>query len=172
MEEKGYRRRSEIIHAFPTADCGQVAEDEVKWRPVLSEQDWAAKETIHALASLGSDGYEAAPSQWVSLERRKSAAGHIEFWLYYEDGQPVVTTGVMRCPENIVRAKNFFVRADCRGRGLGSSALGNLLHLFCTTGEKAMILLSVEGSAGQRLYQSVGAKEIGRIYEWSRPLSP
>ena len=76
----------------------------------------------------------------------------------------------MRCAERIVRIKNYFVRSDCRGRGIGKSALHDLLLQLQGAGENAVVVLSIVGSIGERLYRSAGAREIGKIYEWSRPI--
>lgn len=170
MEDKGYQRRTEIVHAFAPLAQAPVADQASGWRPVRSELDWAEKAAVHALPSSASDGYDAAPDQWLALERRKAETGKIEFWLFRLDGLAVATTGLIRLPQHIVRIKNFFVRADHRRRGVGTKALGNLLRQLPAAGEKAAVVLSVEGSIGQRLYESAGAREIGRIYEWSRAL--
>jgi predicted GNAT family acetyltransferase len=122
------------------------------------------------MPSGASDGYEAAPEQWVALERQKSETGRLSFHIFSEGDQPVVTTGLIRLPNNVVRIKNFFVRSDQRRRGMGKMSVGHLLQFLSATGEKAAVVLSVEGSIGQRLYNSCGARDIGRIYEWSRPL--
>lgn len=169
MARKGYRCRTEIIHAFeplPAAD----ATNATQWREVRSERDWADKSAIHALPSGASDGYEAAPDQWVALERLKSETGKLSFHIFSRGDQPIVTTGLIRLPGNVVRIKNFFVRSDQRRRGMGKMAVGHMLQFLAATGEKAAVVLSVEGSIGQRLYNACGARDIGRIYEWSRPL--
>ena len=169
MRAAGYRRRTEKIHAFcplPSSAAAGTA-----WRPVAGDGDWVAKAAIHALPSAASDGYDASPEQWIALERLKSQTDALGFWLYLEGGEPVATTGLMRCTEGVLRIKNFYVRADRRGRGVGKAALSSLLRQLKEAGENAVVVLSIEGSVGERLYRSAGARAIGRIFEWSRPLA-
>ncbi len=76
----------------------------------------------------------------------------------------------MRCGDGVMRIKNFFVRSDYRGKGIGKLALQRFLRRLKSVGENAVIVLSIEGSVGERLYRSAGARDIGHIYEWSREL--
>lgn len=182
MEENSYRRRTEIVHAIAPFPADQHDQSYANWRKISSEQDWAEKAAIYAPPSLTSDGYPSDHSEWLSLERRKAATGKIDFWIYtpdeqsagllydYPDGQAVATTGLMRCGDGVMRIKNFFVQPDCRRKGIGKMALHGLLRRLSKEGAHTAILLSIEGSAGERLYRSQGARDIGRIYEWSRAL--
>ncbi len=129
---------------------------------------------IQTPASKASDGYASNPEQWISLERQKAKTGKIDFWIYALSGQTderaIATTGLMRCADGVMRIKNYFVRSDVRRKGIGKMALQHLLRQLACEGESAVVVLSVEGSAGQRLYQSSGAREIGRIFECSRAM--
>jgi RimJ/RimL family protein N-acetyltransferase len=167
---KGYRHRIEIVHGFDPVPDTREASPAGYWRPVRDEQDWLAKATVHAPPSKASDGYETVAEAWLSLERQRAETGGIEFWLYVEDDLPLATTGLMRTPDRVARIKNYYVRADRRRKGIGTTALQRLLLLLHDAGEKAAVVLSVEGSIGERLYRSAGAREIGRIHEWSRGL--
>jgi GNAT superfamily N-acetyltransferase len=168
MEQRGYRRRVENIHAFHPLPAALPGSPESGWRPVRTDADWREKAAIHALPSTASDGYEISPEEWVSLERRKSETGELSFWLYSDAGRAVATTGLMRCADGVVRIKNFFVRADCRGKGVGKAAVGNMLRQLAARGDEAVVVLSIAGSVGERLYHSAGARDIGCIYEWAR----
>jgi len=164
----GYRRRTEKIHAFqplpPINGAGAV------WKKVRGDDGWREKAAVHAIPSRASDGYDSPSEQWVALERQKSETGELGFWLFVQDGEAIATTGLMRCARGVLRIKNFFVRADRRGSGIGKLALATLLRQMGEAGENAIVVFSIEGSVGERLYLSSGAREIGRIYEWSRPL--
>jgi GNAT superfamily N-acetyltransferase len=172
MEGRSYRRRTEIVHAVAPLPIDQDDPSGAHWRKISCEEDWAEKAAIHTPPSLASDGYASHPSLWLSLERHKAATGKIDFWIYAlagpANGRAVATTGLMRCGDGILRIKNFFVQSDCRGKGIGKLALRCLLRQLKSTDENAAVLLSIEGSVGERLYRSVGARDIGHIYEWSR----
>lgn len=170
MKQRGYRRRTENIHAFSPLPQADAEAFEAQWRPVHTPSDWEEKIAIHAFPSTASDGYDVAPEDWLTLERQKSHSGKLTFWLYFESNVPVATTGLIRCADGVLRIKNFFVRADRRREGMGKRALRNMLLQLATAGEMAVVVLSIEGSVGEHLYRSGGARDIGRIYEWSRAL--
>lgn len=168
FHSRGYEKRIELVHAFILDTLKLNLRSCASWRPILNETDWKKKETIHAAPSLASDGYVVSPREWLTLERRKALTGKIDFWTYSFDHKPVATAGTITLTPVITRIKNFFVGRDYRGLGIGKQSLEGLLFCLREAGVRTAIALSVEGTAGQRLYNTAGAVQIGRIYEWSR----
>jgi GNAT superfamily N-acetyltransferase len=168
LTRRGYTQRCEIVHG-KMRPLGGALRRVGAWHPISGHQ-WNLKSGVHERSGRASDGYDVVTSQWVEMERRKSETGNLEFFLFYVKGQPVATIGLLRIAPDVVRLKNFLVKADYRRQGMGRTALQHLFEDELSDCEGAVIL-SVEGSPGHDLYQSLGLREIGRTYEWTRLLT-
>jgi GNAT superfamily N-acetyltransferase len=169
LSRRGYTQRCEIVHG-KTRPLGEAPPRIGTWRAV-SGREWSVKGRVHERSKRASDGYDVVASQWVEMERRKSEAGNLAFYLFYVNNEPVATSGVLPMSQRVVRLKNMMVRFDRQRQGLGKAALQHLFDDVLPGDCEGAVTLSVEGSPAYDLYQSVGLREVGRTFEWTRTIA-
>ena len=160
----GYAMRPELVfaHAF------EEAPGDVVLLRVGSDEDWEWKERLHRDADRTPDGHPSSASDWVELERRKTAHG-LESYLALFDGEVIGAIGAIR-GDRILRFKNILIHPDHRRRGLGRAMLGSLAALGRESGILEQAVFAVRGNAGERLYRACGMRAVGTVVEWSKPL--
>jgi hypothetical protein len=168
MAHRAYSKRTEIVHAHLIESPQVRLCQGGSWKPVLSDNDWITKMALQRGTVSSSDGHGYSEEKWMHLERRKSESGQLQFFVYFENEQAAATIGIMKLVPGLARIKNFMVGPNRRGRGVGRAALAGLFESVLAPEYQSVVNFSIEGSAGQKLYSSMGAKEIGRTYEWIR----
>ena len=138
--------------------------------PVLSHDDWAAKERVHRADGMPPDGHDAPASRWVAMEQVRVATGEMEAWLVIRDGIVCGTVCTM-ADDTVLRNKNLVVHPDHRRTGVG---LGVLAHLHTMARDRGLVLgtFSVAGEDGELLYRAAHMSVVVEQREWSRPLDP
>lgn len=164
LEQAGYDMRPELVFAHAL----EPAPDVLELRRVETDRDWDRKLQLHLGADRTPDGHPSSASDWVELERRKSADG-LENYLAMLDGQVVGAIGAVR-GDNILRFKNILIRPGHRRRGLGRAMLHGLAALGRESGILEQAVFAVRGNAGERLYRACGMRPVGEVVEWSKTL--
>ena len=164
LRQAGYGMRPELVFARSL----EAVSGEVELHRVESEQDWARKTRLHQEADRAPDGHPSSASDWVELERRKSADG-LESYLAMVGGDAIGAIGAIR-GDHILRFKNILIHPDHRRRGLGRAMLNSLATIGRDSGILEQAVFAVRGNAGERLYRACGMKPVGTVVEWSRPL--
>lgn len=166
LSSRGWTMRREpglvALAPVPTREPG------VKLVPVLTDDDWAAKERVHRADVIRPDGHDAPASRWVAMEQARVATGGLEAWLVLRDDIVVGTVGSM-ANEVILRNKNLVVHPDHRRTGVGLSVLATLDDM---ARDRGLVLgtFSVAGEDGELLYRAADMSVVVEQREWSRPL--
>ena len=136
--------------------------------PVLTDDDWAAKERVHRADAIRPDGHDAPASRWVAMEQARAATGELEAWLVLRDGM-VCGTVCSMADDVILRNKNLVVHPDHRRTGVG---LGVLATLDDMARDRGLVLgtFSVAGEDGALLYRAAAMSIVVEQREWSRSL--
>lgn len=136
--------------------------------PVLSHDDWAAKERVHHADGKRPDGHDAPASRWVAMEQVRVAAGGLEAWLVIREGIVCGTVCTM-ADDTVLRNKNLVVHPDHRRTGVGLSVLSKLHEM---ARDRGLVLgtFSVAGEDGELLYRAANMSVVVEQREWSRPL--
>jgi GNAT superfamily N-acetyltransferase len=162
---RGFVDRDELALAGPEV---HAPTDGATLRRIVDERGWSEKCRLHELDAVRPDGHQTAAQDWVALERAKAAG--MESFLLEVGGETVGAVGAVRLP-GILRMKNVLVHPEHRRKGLGATMLAHLADLARKEGRWGVCIFAVEGSAGERLYRSVGLQVVGRQVEWSRALA-
>lgn len=150
------------IAPVPTREPG------VELVPVLTNDDWIAKEEVHRADAMRPDGHDAPAPRWVAMEQARVATGELEAWLVLRDGIACGTVCTM-ADDVILRNKNLVVHPDHRRTGVG---LGVLATLDDMARDRGLVLgtFSVAGEDGALLYRAADMTVVVEQREWSKPL--
>jgi ribosomal protein S18 acetylase RimI-like enzyme len=140
-------------------------------RLISTDEDWELKRAIHERASSLPDGKSGDPSSWVAFERDKCGAGYMRPFLLTSSGEAVAAFSVALRSKGL-RVKNLIVDPGFRRRGAAKAIIGYCCHLATAAGRDSIGLLAISGGVGERLYNSIGMRKVGRIVEFYRELSP
>lgn len=140
-------------------------------RPIVTAEDWEAKERLAAASARRPDGKAASAQEWTALERRKSDAGYARFCLAELDGRPCGAFGLADCGP-LLRLKNIAVHPDFHRRGIARAILDFALRHADAAGFASVGAFVLDDGATGRLYPSCGFEAIGAQIEWTRELAP
>ena len=161
LRQLGFQSRRETIHAHTLRPSLAVHVASLRERIVQSKLDWRDKQYLHDASGQLSDGHHALAADWIEMEIERAAAGRVRFYLYEFAGQVVATAGLMKsgC---VMRLKDVLVHPRFRRMGIARTALA----LLCQhASSRPVVLFAIDGSAGQRLYHSMGFQTVGTVYE-------
>ena len=150
------------LDPVPTREPG------VELVPVLTDDDWAAKEQVHRADAIRPDGHDAPASRWIAMEKARVATGELEAWLVLRDGIVCGTVCTM-VDDVMVRNKNLVVHPDHRRTGVGLNVLATLDDM---ARERGLVLgtFSVAGEVGSLLYRAADMTVVVEQREWSKTL--
>lgn len=140
----------------------------VELLPVVTDEDWAAKEAVHRADGIRPDGHPAPASRWVAMEQARVAAGELDAWLVLREGI-VCGTVLSMAVDGILRTKNLVVHPEHRRTGVGLGVLGRLEDLARKHG-LVLGTFSVVGEVGELLYRAATMQPVAEQREWSRRL--
>jgi GNAT superfamily N-acetyltransferase len=166
LTQAGYQARHELIFAGELRD-GRC--DGLEIRSVTSDADWHRKRAFHEETGARPDGHESTASDWVEMERRKCAAGGMLAFSAEIGGRMVGVCNALASAQ-LVRLKNIAVHPGHRRQGIGSRMLARVSQAVSPTG-LPLCIYAVAGEAGEFLYRAIGLVELGRVVEWSKPLT-
>ncbi len=164
---RGYRQRTETAFCEDPRHLGLTSK--VRFKPTLSDLDWAERRRMHEEAPDNSDGYETDPAAWCELMRRKCETGVKESFLIEYEGRICGSIGAIQMP-GLLRLKNIIIRPAFRRQGLAAEAVRELAALTHSRGLGALGVFGIEGDSGASLYAAAGFSVIGAQIEWSRRL--
>lgn len=138
----------------------------VEYRPLVSEEDWAAWAIFEmALTPEAPEAEHAAYVQGrVSAERALVAAGAGERFGGFVDGQLVTTAGIFRTEASLARFQSVATRPDMRRQGLAAGvvhAAGR--HAFDELGVERLVIVATDGGPATEIYRRLGFVDSGRM---------
>lgn len=161
----GYQSRTEIgfLHRGPHVS-ERSGLPNVSLRPVVSQDDWVAKDALHAACDIAADGHPSPAKEWALMERRKVAAGFMRPFLVVADG---AVCGVVSVSDqgSLRRLKNVLLHPAWRHRGIGSAVIQRLVGELCALGY-AVGVYAVAGGHGERIYRHTGFAMVNQQTEW------
>ncbi len=164
LRQAGYACREELLFTDNLPDPGAM----LSFRKVQTDEDWARKLAFHLEAPQSPDGHDTQAADLVGVERHKCAHG-MEAFLGEIGGKVVGVVGAL-WGDGIVRVKNLLVHPDHRRRSIGTALLSHIAVLGRQRGLREQCVLALEGGAGEKLYRSLGMRQPGRQFEWSKRL--
>ncbi len=171
LSAAGYRPRVEIGYLvegeLPPAAAGPRSD--VVLREVVDEDGWEAKHKLHAGSDVAADGHAAGAGEWVDLERRKCDTGGMRMFLVEVAGEVSGSVATLEVDE-LLRAKNLFVRAERRREGIAAQALRLLSGRAGERGLAGTGIFGVAGRPGDAVYVHLRMTAVVDQVEWSRPL--
>jgi GNAT superfamily N-acetyltransferase len=84
----------------------------------------------------------------------------------FEDGGRAVGYALYRRDPDYVYLRQFFVRAECRRRGIGRGALEWLRENCWGTGSRVRVEVLVENAAGIAFWRATGFRDYALTLEW------
>lgn len=167
LDRAGYCCRSEI--GFVRTEPARASGASTVLRPIESQADWYCKQALHADSDRAVDGHPCPASAWVGMERARAGSGGVDFYLVESRGQTHGTLGLMR-HGSVLRIKNLYLRPGSRGRGIGTGILEAVAGRIDGCDIRAVGLVALPDSAGERFYRACGMQPAGEFREWTRSL--
>jgi GNAT superfamily N-acetyltransferase len=163
---RGYEPRDEIGYVIEDVIDGGSG---IELRPVDTEEAWTLKIALHEADAARPDGHPSSAPSWVSLEREKCEQGGMQPFLAWDGDAVVGAVCAVRVP-HLLRVKNVVVHPGHRRRGVAQAMLARMSELAQAENLRGIGVFAVRDEPGDRLYRSLGMREVGVQVEWARPL--
>jgi GNAT superfamily N-acetyltransferase len=154
-------------------------------REVTTPAHWREKRRLHELTPERPDGKPVDAASWVRLERGKVRAGYMSAWLIERDGEACGAFGLSFPAKReraqsptLIRFKNLFVAPQHRAKGAATAALHLIAREVIARGRDTHVThdihhmigcFALPGGHGERVYERVGFRTVGRQIEWTAP---
>lgn len=164
LRDAGYVYREELLFTGNLPDPPSVP----SFHPVRTEEDWRRKQAFHEAVPESPDGHPNSAADLVGLEWHKCAHGMDAFTAEI-DGQIVGVAGTVWGDE-VVRVKNVLIHPNHRRQSVATALLFHIAALGRARGINEQCLVALAGGAGEKLYRSLGMRQVGSCFEWSKRL--
>ncbi|WP_199493122.1 GNAT family N-acetyltransferase [Marinitenerispora sediminis] len=170
----GWRPRTtmvEMVVAGPLAPPRRTP-DPVAVRPVEDDADW---DMLHALLRLGheeedrAEGHPPRPEEYTrqSLRAHRMRSAYVNYWLARVAGEDCGFFSSWPRPEGMAVVEDLYVRADRRGRGVGSQLLRHAVADARSAGADPVLVRADAADWPKDFYHRRGFRPaaVARYYE-------
>ena len=168
----GYRRRVEVgyVAEGDVPPHPRRVRSDIELRALVDDDGWEAKRKVHAGSEVAADGHAIDSDDWVAFERRKCDTGGMKAFLVEVSGEACGCVATLE-GDDLLRAKNLFVRADRRREGIAAEVVRVLANRAVRLGLPATGTFGIDGRPGDAVYRHLGMTPVVAQIEWSLVLA-